>query len=438
MDHRELAQDLLRQARAHGADAADAVVAQGTEFHATVRKGEVETLTDAGSKALGLRVFVGRRTASSYTSDFSKTALERLVGDVVEMARATARTRRPGSPARWCPPRRSTSASSIPRWERPAPTRRSRWPAARRRRHSAPRPKSPTPRVLPSAPTRTRSCSPTRSASSGPTARPRSACRSCRWRARRGHGARLLVQRRPRPLRSAGARGGGPHRRRTDAAPSRSAQGGHGPGPGRLRPRNRSRPPGSRVRSDLGLRRLPERHVPEDRIGDRVASPLLTMVDDGRRPRGLGSRPFDGEGSPTGATSRSSAASSGTTCATGTPAQDRRAPDGQRAARRLRRAVGGRRQPLLRGGETPPEAIIGGVERGLYVTDLIGFGVDLVSGDYSQGAVGHWIEKGRLAFPSTRSRSRAISSSCCSTWTRWATTWSSAARRHRPRCASSA
>jgi PmbA protein len=50
-------------------------------------------------------------------------------------------------------------------------------------------------------------------------------------------------------------------------------------------------------------------------------------------------------------------------------------------------------------GETPPEDIVAGVERGLYVTDLIGFGVDLVSGDYSQGAAGQWIEDGRFAHP---------------------------------------
>jgi len=42
---------------------------------------------------------------------------------------------------------------------------------------------------------------------------------------------------------------------------------------------------------------------------------------------------------------------------------------------------------------------VGEVEAGLFVTDLIGFGVDLVSGDYSQGAAGHWIEKGRLTHP---------------------------------------
>ena len=50
-------------------------------------------------------------------------------------------------------------------------------------------------------------------------------------------------------------------------------------------------------------------------------------------------------------------------------------------------------------GATPPEQVVGEVPRGLYVTDLIGFGVDLVSGDYSQGAAGQWIENGRLTHP---------------------------------------
>ncbi len=50
-------------------------------------------------------------------------------------------------------------------------------------------------------------------------------------------------------------------------------------------------------------------------------------------------------------------------------------------------------------GEASPEEIVGGVARGLLVTDLIGFGVNVVTGDYSQGAVGHWIEGGRLVHP---------------------------------------
>ena len=77
MDHRDLAADLLKKVRAAGADAADVLIGEGTDFSVTVRKGEVETLTDAGSKALGIRVFVGKRSATSYTSDFSAAALRR-------------------------------------------------------------------------------------------------------------------------------------------------------------------------------------------------------------------------------------------------------------------------------------------------------------------------------------------------------------------------
>jgi PmbA protein len=119
------------------------------------------------------------------------------------------------------------------------------------------------------------------------------------------------------------------------------------------------------------------------RLGETVASPLLTLVDEGRRPRGLGSRPFDGEGLPT----RRNVPKIGGT------------PNGV-----ARRGVGGAPSVgasnlFFEAGATPPEQIVGEVDRGLLVTDLIGFGVDLVSGDFSQGAAGHWIEKGRLAYP---------------------------------------
>jgi PmbA protein len=51
---------------------------------------------------------------------------------------------------------------------------------------------------------------------------------------------------------------------------------------------------------------------------------------------------------------------------------------------------------FLAAGPHTPEAIVGSVERGLYVTELIGFGVNTVTGDYSRGAAGLWIEDGRL------------------------------------------
>src|SRR5260221_11424345 len=85
MDHRNLASDLLRQARSAGADAADVLVGEGTAFTVTVRKGAVETLKEAGSKALGLRAFVGRRSATSYTSDFSPSALAAVVPETGDM-----------------------------------------------------------------------------------------------------------------------------------------------------------------------------------------------------------------------------------------------------------------------------------------------------------------------------------------------------------------
>ena len=53
---------------------------------------------------------------------------------------------------------------------------------------------------------------------------------------------------------------------------------------------------------------------------------------------------------------------------------------------------------LVPGTSTPAE-IIGSVKSGLYLTELIGFGVNLVTGDYSRGAVGLWIENGELAYP---------------------------------------
>jgi PmbA protein len=77
---------------------------------------------------------------------------------------------------------------------------------------------------------------------------------------------------------------------------------------------------------------------------------------------------------------------------------------GAKATGSARRGIGGGPSVgagnlFFEAGATPAEEILAGVDRGLYVTDLIGFGVNVVTGDYSQGAVGHWIEKGRLVHP---------------------------------------
>jgi PmbA protein len=138
----------------------------------------------------------------------------------------------------------------------------------------------------------------------------------------------------------------------------------------------------------------------KDRVGEPVASPLLTLVDDGRRPRGLGTRPFDGEGLPT---RRNVPVENGVLRYFLCDAYAAR-KIGARPTGTARRGIGGgpgvgASNLYFEAGATPPEQIVGEVARGLYVTDLIGFGIDLVSGDYSQGAVGLWIEDGRLVHP---------------------------------------
>jgi PmbA protein len=123
-------------------------------------------------------------------------------------------------------------------------------------------------------------------------------------------------------------------------------------------------------------------------------------VDDGRRVRGLGARPFDAEGLPT---RRNVPVERGVLrhflCDSYSARKIGARPTGS-----ARRGVSGGPSVgagnlCFAAGAASPEEILGGVSRGLFVTDLVGFGVNVVSGDYSQGAVGHWIEGGRLTHP---------------------------------------
>jgi PmbA protein len=137
-----------------------------------------------------------------------------------------------------------------------------------------------------------------------------------------------------------------------------------------------------------------------DRLGEQIASELVTVVDDGRRPGGLGSKPFDGEGLPTrrnlvldrgrletflldsysarklGKTSTGNAARSAGSPPTAAPTN-----------------------LWLEPGEPSLDEIIADTDRGLLVTELIGMGFNPVTGDYSRGAAGLWIEKGKIQHP---------------------------------------
>jgi PmbA protein len=135
-------------------------------------------------------------------------------------------------------------------------------------------------------------------------------------------------------------------------------------------------------------------------LGERIASSKLTVIDDGRIPGAVGSRPFDAEGL---ATRRTVIIREGVLESyllnTYTARKLGLRPTGN-AGRGLVGAptVEAGNLYVEPGPHTPAE-IIKSVSKGLYVTELIGFGVNIVTGDYSRSASGIWIENGELTFP---------------------------------------
>ncbi|MGE5175090.1 MAG: TldD/PmbA family protein [Hyphomicrobiales bacterium] len=136
------------------------------------------------------------------------------------------------------------------------------------------------------------------------------------------------------------------------------------------------------------------------KLGKPIASPLVSIVDDGIRRRGLGSRPFDGEG-----------VQSRRTVAVDRGVLDRYLQNTE-SARRL--GVGstgnaGRSYDTIptvaptnfyiEAGSQSPDRIVAGLAKGLLVTDLAGFGIDTVSGEFSQQVEGQWIEGGKIVRP---------------------------------------
>ena len=83
-DLKDTAEYVVRRARAKGASEADTFIREDENFEVTVRKGEVETLKESVSRGLRLRIFAGKRTATSQTSDLSPSVLDALVDETVE------------------------------------------------------------------------------------------------------------------------------------------------------------------------------------------------------------------------------------------------------------------------------------------------------------------------------------------------------------------
>jgi PmbA protein len=136
------------------------------------------------------------------------------------------------------------------------------------------------------------------------------------------------------------------------------------------------------------------------KLGEKVAAPQVTVIDDGTIAGGFGTSPFDGEGVPT---RRTVVIENGvlTSYLLNTyTAKKLRLQTTANAARGLAGTPGiAPGNYFLAPGRQTPEQLIAGIPQGLYVTEFLGMGVNLVTGDYSRGASGLWISSGQLAYP---------------------------------------
>ncbi len=393
---------VLDHATRAGAAAADAVMVESSAFTAGVRLGEIEKLTDARERRLGLRVFSGASVAIAATADLSPGGLERFASDTVALARVTASDPLAGLPD---PALLATDAPDLDLYDAAADAPNPDHALAQARAaesaalavdvrlsNSEGAEFSQDASTVAFASTLGFAGSYRRSSfhlGVEPVATHDGAMQRDFWYARARHLARLddpvTIGKRAaeRTLRRLGAR-----RVKTQEAPvifeSTVAVSllGHLAG------------------AVTGQSLYRGTSFLLGRLGDTIAASSMTVVDDGRMLRGHGSRPFDGEGLPTRRTvvvergvlksylldtyaaKRLSLASTGN------------------AARSIGDApTASPTNFYLEAGPHSPDAIIASVERGLLVTELIGFGVNAVTGDYSRGAAGLWIEHGEIVHP---------------------------------------
>ena len=402
MDYRELAHDLLKRAATKGASSAEVIIVEDESFSVQVRMRAVDTLQSAKEKRLGLRLCFGQRSATTATSDFSPESLHRLLDETVALTQATAEDPYGGLPG---PELFSHDVPVLDLWD-PEPANlpiHERIAMASAAESAA---LDFDPRITNSegGEYSHQDARAVFANSHGFLGEYRSSSVALSVSTIAGSNGSMQrdgwysVQRRLRNLEAPEAIG------RTAA---------------------------QRALRRLGARKVATQQVPvvfdpdtaagllrticgavsgsaiyrtasflTGKLGQQVAATELSVVDDGRMMEKLGSRPFDGEGLPT---RRTAVIQDGVLASylldTYTGRKLGMASTGN-ASRSLGQppAVAPTNCYIVPGPHSP-EQIIRSVDKGLYVTEMIGFGVNLVTGDYSRGAAGLWIENGELTYP---------------------------------------
>ncbi|MFQ5776329.1 MAG: TldD/PmbA family protein, partial [Kiloniellaceae bacterium] len=395
----DLLDDLIAKAKAAGAEAADAVLIEAVALSHARRLGAPERLERAETRDLGLRVFLGKRQAVVSSTDMSPGAL----GELVERALAMARTvpedpycglAEPGQIAREVP------ALDI--------------------REEA----EPAPEVLIA---RAAACEDAARAVPGVTNSEGAEAGWSRSRvalaASNGFSGVYGVSRHSLGVAVLAGEGLGMERDYDFASATHGADledpaalgrragekavrrlGARKPGTGKVPvvfdPRAANSLLGHLAGAISGPAIARGTSFLKDRLGEPVFAAGVTIVDDPHRPRGLRSKPFDGEGV---ANVRRNVVEDGrltTWILSLSSARQLGLPTTGHAAR-------GPSSPpapattnfYMEPGPRSPDELIADIESGFYVTEMMGMGVNPVTGDYSRGAAGFWIENGALAYP---------------------------------------
>jgi PmbA protein len=398
----QLALDLLAKAKRGGATEADIIIADGETFSVQVRLGAVDRLTKAREKHLGLRVFIGKRSASTSTSDFSADSLDQLVAETCILAKAVVEDQVSGLPAE------DQMAGERPDLDLHDPIRLSTEQQIELAKRVEAAAMSTDERMtnseggdFDSSSGRMvlgnshgflgeyQSSSFSMSVSPVATDPETGAMQRDSWYAVQRKFAKLEspeavgLEAARRTIRKLGAR-----KVATQRVPvvfdSETA--------GSLM--------GNLCSAVSGYALYKGASFLAGQLDKPLAPEYVTVYDDGRVVGGLGSRPFDGEGL---LTRKTTVVERGWLKSYLLDTYSGRKL-GLASTGNASRSVGenpsvGPTNFYLAPGTKTSQDMIKTVKQGLYVTDLIGFGINMVTGDYSRGASGFWIEGGELAYP---------------------------------------
>jgi PmbA protein len=405
IDLESLAADVVTQAMQAGASDAEAVIREGDEFSVNVRLGEVETLKESGSRGLGLRAFRGKRTGSASTSDLTAEGIRQLVEGAMALANVTEEDPFNGLPETG---EFGSAAGDLHLYFEDVYSlsgpERIEW--ARRAEAAA----------LAADPRITNSDGGSFDATTGRKALANSRGFAGSYRTSyAGVSAAPLAKDADGKMQRDGWWSSArcfAHLETPEVVGAEAAR---------------------RALRRLGARRVPTQRVPivfapetarsligsvfdaasgdaiwrdasflAGKLGESIAESGVTIVDDNTMllpsgAGGFGSSPFDDEGLPS---LRTVVVENGVLrnyLLNTYTARKLGMQSTHNAARGLAGTPGiGCGNLYLEPGERTPEQIIGDVRAGLYVTGLMGFGTNLVTGDYSRGATGLWIENGTL------------------------------------------